>query len=204
MFYTLDKEKMYRHIFRTASNRSTESALRREREERRRQEQEHLDRILRLEREVERLRDSREGSVRNTDPGHNPALANSPAYINAVNDLIQLNQNELANLQERDQDAGANEDTGEDDIQIIDHNLNGSIGAWSFTEDVRSTRNSIQNVQIQQNVQFQHDVPNELDLIQPIRQNLGIPKQGRMNTTYNPTNYTPRTNVQLRSYVQKF
>ena len=46
------------------------SRVRREKEERHRQEQEHLDRILRLEREVERLRDLREGSVRDTDPGN--------------------------------------------------------------------------------------------------------------------------------------
>ena len=48
------------------------------------------------------------------------------AYVNAVNDLIQLNQNEMADFQNQDADRD------NDDVHIIE---NESIRQWSFTDD---------------------------------------------------------------------
>ena len=100
---------MYRNFFNrhvTQSQRSTDSVLRREREDRRHQEA-YLQCIMQLEREVEFLRTSRQGSAN----GDN-----------------QLNQNELGDLQNQDADRD------DDYVQIIE---NESIRQWSFTDEYR-------------------------------------------------------------------
>ena len=98
---------MYRNFFNhhgTQSQRSTDSLLRCEREDRRHQEEVYLQRIMQKEREVEFLRTSRHGSIngdnrlRRVDPRNNLNVLPTQEYVNAVNDLIQLNQNELADL----------------------------------------------------------------------------------------------------------
>lgn len=74
---------------------------------------------MQLEREVELLRTSRQGSVngenqlRRVDPRNNLNVLPTQAYVNAVNDLIQLNQNELADLQ--------NQGVDDDEVQVIEN-----------------------------------------------------------------------------------
>ena len=60
------------------------------------------------------------------DPRNNLNVLPTQAYVNAVNDLIQLNQNEMADFQNQDADRD------NDDVHIIE---NESIRQWSFTDD---------------------------------------------------------------------
>ena len=92
---------MYRNFFSrqgTQSQRSSDSVLRIEREDHRHQEEAYLQRIMQLEREVEWLRASQQWSIngdnrlRRVDPRNNLNAMPTQAYVNAVNDLIQLNQ----------------------------------------------------------------------------------------------------------------
>ena len=85
------------------------------------------------------------------------------AYVNAVNDLIQLNQHELAYLRSQ------NQDEDDDEVQVID---NQSIRQGSLTDEDRNSM--IQGIQMQQGTQpqqgirFQQDVKTQQ--IEPVRQ----------------------------------
>ena len=144
---------MYRNFFSrqgTQSQRSSESVLRRKREDRRHQEEAYLQRIMQIEREVEWLRASQQGSIngdnrlRRVDPRNNLNAMPTQAYVNAVNDLIQLNHHELAYLRNQ------NQDEDDDEVQVID---NESIIQGSFTDEDRNSM--IQGIQVQQGTQVQ-------------------------------------------------
>ena len=99
---------------------------------------------MQLKREVEFLRTSRQGSIngnnqlRRVDPRNILNVLQIQAYVNSVNDLIQLNQNEQVDLQNQDADRD------DDDVKI---NENESIRQCSFTDDDRNS--TIQGVQMQ-------------------------------------------------------